>query len=176
MRSFKAVVVSAVIAMGVFFGVSYSSCSKDSCKGVTCINNGQCGGGVCMCKAGVGGLNCELIYRDIYSNTYKGSGGPDDSGRLYHDNIFTFTATADSDYQAMSMVWTNPGVHTVSFPVKLTHNASSGSTFTLSSATVDTFSFSGSGSITANVASVTIVETHPHSTPITITLNNFVRQ
>jgi hypothetical protein len=176
MKSLKLVLLSAVLTLGVFFAVFYTSCSKDSCKAVTCINGGTCGGGLCNCKDGTGGLNCEVIYRNIYANTYKGSGGPDDSGRLYHNNTFTFVVTPDSTYTTMQLTWTNPGVHTVTFPLTLLHNASSGSTFSLASTPVDTFTFTGTGSVSASVASITLTETHPHSTPVIITLNNFVKQ
>ncbi len=177
MKTLKLFVLSVFLTLGVFFAVLYSSCSKDACKAVTCLNGSTCSGGLCgPCKDGTDGLNCEIIYRNLYANTYGGSGGPDDSGRLYHNNTFTLVSASDSDYVQMQLVWTNPGVRVVTFPLKLVHNSSSGSTFTLASTKVDTFTFTGTGSVTTAIASISLTETHPHSTPVIITLNNFIKQ
>jgi hypothetical protein len=176
MKSIKTFLLSAVLLAGIFGVVLHESCTKDSCKAVTCQNQGTCSGGICNCtKAGTGGVNCEIVYRKLYSNVYIGS-GMDDSGKAYVSNSLAFTPGSDSDYTQMHLLWTDPGVRTANFVVKLTNNSSTGSNFTLSSTTVDTFTYTGTGSVNSTVASVTLTETHPHSNPVIITLNNFNKQ
>jgi len=175
MKSIKLVVLSTFLVLGVFWAVTNTSCTKDACKAVTCANGGSCGGGLCTCPKGIGGLNCEIIYRELYANTYKGSWQEDSIS--YFNNTLTFTAGNDSNYTKMQqLTWANPGKHTVNFAVTLVNNSSTGSNFTLGSATVDTFTYNGSGSVNTTVASLTLTETHPNSPPVLISLVNFNKQ
>lgn len=176
MKPAKFIVIGILLAFGAFCAAVSSSCSKDSCKTVTCLNGGTCGGGTCNClKKGTGGVNCEIIYRDQYANSYIGS-GYDDSGIAYVNNTMVFNVGVDSDYTRMQIVWNNPGVRSVTLPVTLSHFSSSGSDITVTPTTKDTFSYTGSGFVSSTAASLTLTETHPNSTPVQITLHSFSRQ
>lgn len=174
MKSIKLVVLSTFIVLGVFWAATYTSCTKDACKAVSCANGGTCGGGVCSCPNGIGGASCEIVYRQLYANVYEGS-WKGDTGTFYN-NTLNFTAGNDSNYNKMQLAWSNPGKQTVNFPVTLTNNSSTGSNFTLGSATIDTFTYTGTGSVNSTVASVTLTETHPVAPPVLISLVNFNRQ
>lgn len=175
MRSYKYFLVSALLAAVIFGAGLYSSCSKDACKGVTCINKGLCSGGNCTCQKGIGGLSCELIYRDAYANLYKGS-GTSDSGDIYIDNTMTFTSGADSDYTQMQVAWNNFGPHIITMPITLANFSSSGATFTVTSTKIDTVTYTGTGTVSSTSASMNLTASHPNSAPVSITLHSFIRQ
>jgi hypothetical protein len=89
----------------------------------------------------------------------------------------TFTSVGDTAYSQMQFSWNNNGVGLVSLALTLTNNTPSGSSFTLGSVSVDTFTYTGSGSFVNNLsASVTLIESHPHSPSVTISLHNFLKQ
>lgn len=177
MRSIKFLLAGVFLVLGVVFSGLYTSCTKDVCKGVTCINRGTCSAGNCNCKKGVGGLSCEVIYRDLYAGKmYKGT-GTSDSGFTYIDNTFTFTAGVDSDYTKMSIAWNNFGPQVINFAITLSDSSTtSGSTFIIDKTDVDSFTYNGSGSVNSTTASLTLTRTHPIAPPVHITLHNFVRQ
>jgi hypothetical protein len=176
MKSIKFILISTCLILSVFCLVWGTACTKDTCKTTTCINGGNCSGGACFCKNGIGGVNCEVIYRDLYSYSYKGTGA-DSKGKSYPENIMTFTAGVDTAYTQMGFSWNNSGVGSVNLALTLTNNTPSGSSFTLGSVTVDTFTYTGTGSFVNNVsASVTLIESHPHSPSVTILLHNFLKQ
>src|SRR5580658_8335639 len=95
MKSLKLIVLSVILTLSVFCGLWSTSCSKDACKGVTCLNYGTCGGGICRCDSGLGGPTCEIIYRNLYANTYLGN-GTDDSGHQYINNTLVFATGTDT--------------------------------------------------------------------------------
>ncbi len=176
MKSIKYILICGILALSVMGGGLYSSCTKDACKGTTCIHGGTCSGGMCTCtKPGTGGVNCEIVYRDFYTNFYKGS-GHDDSVRAFIDNTFTFTAGADTNYTLMTVAWNHHGPHIVNMPITLKTFTSTESTFTVSQTTVDSLIYTGYGIVSSTSASMTLSEWHPDSTTRTITLNNFVKQ
>lgn len=161
--------------LGVFTAVLYSSCSKDACKGVTCLNKGACGSGVCSCPTGVGGKNCEFIYRKSYANTYKGIARWD----IIHndpDNTLAFNIPNDTSLTHMTLVWTNPGSPIISLPVVITNSSDNGSNFTISSTPIDTFVYSGTGSVNAATASLVLTKSHPNGNPIVVYFNDFNKQ
>jgi hypothetical protein len=58
MKSFRLIALSALITIGSLVSVIYTSCSKDECKSVTCLNGGTCSGGTCTCPTGYTGADC----------------------------------------------------------------------------------------------------------------------
>ncbi len=58
MKSFRLFALSALITIGSVGTVVYTSCTKDECKDVTCLNGGTCSGGTCTCPTGYTGSNC----------------------------------------------------------------------------------------------------------------------
>jgi hypothetical protein len=176
MRSMKRIVIAVVLSAGAFCAALYSSCSKDACKGVTCLNTlSPCKGGLCTCPVGIGGSNCETIYRKDYAHTYKGVAT---YGIIYADtnNTLTFSFGNDTTYNKMLMAWNDPNFPIVTLPILLTNSSPTGSNFTVVSTTVDTFTYTGSGSINNTVASLTLTKTHFNGPPILVTFTNFNRQ
>lgn len=173
MRSVKHILLGVFVTLCVVGATLYSSCSKDVCKAVNCINGGTCGGGTCFCRDGVGGLNCEVIYRKKYENVYKGSGF-DDTGKIYMDNTLSFTSAPDTSYTQMNLFWTNPGGITANFKIKLIENTANGSSFTTDSVVSGSTTYFGVGTVDAVKASLTITVRHDSIKHI-ITLHNFVK-
>ena len=185
MRALKHIALAVTLTLGVFSAVLYTSCQKSGCKGVTCLNTGTCSGGICVCPSGVGGNNCETVYRKVYANSYLGSATYNSSviDSTYiittdTSNTLIFLAGNDSNYTQMQLVWNRTGgKKNVVFPIKLSNNTSSGSTFTITvPTTVDTFTYSGSGTVSAVAASLNLVESHPKSSSVIVTLSNFSKQ
>ena len=44
-----------------FSAILYTSCHKDPCSGVNCLNGGSCSNGSCLCPSGFTGLRCENL-------------------------------------------------------------------------------------------------------------------
>lgn len=186
MRTFKHIALSTIITLSVFGAVLYTSCAKNGCKGVTCLNGGICSGGICTsCPPGIGGNNCEIIYRKLYAYSYKGSATYNSSVvdssyiiRTDTGNILMFSYLNDSNYTKMQVTWNRTGGKpTVVMPIILSNNSASGSTFSISTpTTVDTFTYSGSGSVSATTASLNLTESHPHSPSVIVTLSNLIKQ
>jgi hypothetical protein len=180
-KSLRNIALSAIITLSIFCGIVYTSCTKNACKGVTCLNGGTCGGGICVCKTGIGGNNCQTIYRNLYSNTYTGNAAysSSDTNFVNHtdaNNQLIFNAGTDTtNFNNMQLVWKRPGLPTVSMPIVLSNNSSTGSNFVVTPSALDTGTFGGSGAINNNSASVNLIETFPHSAPVIITLSNFTR-
>lgn len=59
MKSIRNIAFAAIMTIGAFSAVTYTSCNKDECKDVVCQNGGTCTDGVCSCPAGYEGNNCE---------------------------------------------------------------------------------------------------------------------
>lgn len=175
MRSIKHIALGSFLTLSVFSAVIYASCSKDACKGVSCLNKGACNSGICSCPTGIGGSNCEKIYRKSYAFVYKGIATYNiisaDS-----NNTLTFTAPNDTNYTKMQLVWNNPGFPAIGLPIVLTNSSDNGSNFTITTTTVDTFTYNGSGSVNGTTASMVVSKTHPNGPKIIVYLNDFNRQ
>lgn len=89
MKSFRIIALSVLVTVCTFCAVMYSSCKKDGCKGVTCLNMGTCTGGICSCPTGYTGVTCQTLA--ILGN-WTGSDTCSASG----NDIMTVTATSDS--------------------------------------------------------------------------------
>ncbi len=196
MKSIKYMTLGVLIAVAMFCAATYvSSCSKDGCKGVTCLNQGVCQGGSCKCiDTGTGGTNCEIVYRLLYKNGYLGNAVITyshfdslalDSGYINHtdnDDSIAFSIGTDSFYNKMTMIWMDNKVQMLSTQITLQNNTSSGSTFIVPATQGgpgDSFSVSGNGSVSSTSASLnlTAVPPHPNITPtIYYTLSNCPKQ
>ncbi len=53
------IILLAVVSLSFSFFAIISSCKKDKCKGITCLNSGTCSDGNCNCPAGYTGSRCE---------------------------------------------------------------------------------------------------------------------
>ncbi len=102
MKSIRLVALSAIITIGSFCTILYTSCTKDACKGVTCLNGGTCSGGSCSCPTGYLGTNCQTL---AFIGSWKGNdacsvGGP-------YNNITMTLAASSTD--TTKVLITNPG-------------------------------------------------------------------
>ncbi len=197
MKLIKKIAFSTLLTLGIFLGVLYTSCSKDACKTVNCLHGCICSGGSCTpttADSGVGGTNCQIIYRDAYTNTYLGNAVVSytnvdsaylDSGYVSHtddSNTIQFQAGADTLYAQMLLTWKDGKKQMLSnIPITLVNNSSTGSTFTVR-ATLggpgDTFTVSGNGSVSNTNASLNLIAVPKHPTTPTIyyTLSNCSKQ
>ena len=74
MKLFKHIALAAILTVGAFSAVMYSSsCTKDKCKDVTCQNGGVCSDGVCTCAIGYEGTNCETASRAKFVKSWTAS-------------------------------------------------------------------------------------------------------
>ena len=203
MKLIKQIAVSTLLALGIFFAVFYTSCSKDACKGVTCLNNSQCKGGSCTCDSGTGGANCEIIYKKLYGingGVYLGNAVISythfdssvlDSGYINHtddSNTIVFQPGTDSPYAQATLVWSDGAKQIISAGITLQNNTSTGSTFTIPATSITlptsishksgTFKLTGNGSISTTNASLNITAVPVDSTTPTIyfTLSNCSKQ
>ena len=198
MKLIKQIVLSTLVALGIFCAVFYTSCSKDACKGVTCLNNGTCRGGSCTCvDSGTGGANCEIIYRQLYAGqggapqTYLGNAvisytrfdsASLDSGYINHTDagntlVFSYSSSDTIDNK-MTLAWKDGANQIFSTPIFLQNNTATGSTFTIPSTSVTlptsisrksgTFKLTGNGSVSTTNASLNITAVPVDSTTPTI--------
>lgn len=178
MKSIRLIAISAIITLSAFCAVLYSSsCKKDACLGVSCKNNAPCNGGTCVCPTGISGANCEIVYRNMYANTYKGTGS-DNLSNVYPNYKLVFSKTSDTtEYTKMNLqVVDSVNVVSVSLPVVLYNNTAGGSNITIAATGVDTFTYSGTGVISANAASVDISKKGPNSAARLFTFKSFIKQ
>lgn len=183
MKSIKYIITSAFVTLSVFGAVIYSSCSKDTCGAVTCLNKGTCSGGLCMCTEGIGGNNCETIYRNKYAYVYSGNASFASSvidsayvNFIDTNNTLSFAPTNDTtNYNTMMLTWRGTGSYGATMAITLSNNNSAGSNFTIEKTVVDTVYYTGSGTVSSNSASLTLKEWHRNSPSIIISLHNFTR-
>lgn len=188
MKHIGQIAISFLLTAGIFCAVLYASCSKDACKGVTCINGGMCSSGACFCpKPGIGGNSCEIIYRNLYSYPYLGvvsATGNYDSLHTVTDSlcinqVLLFSAGNDtSNFENMTLQWKDSsGTLLLTMPITLSNNSTTGSDFTVPPVTSDTFTYSGKGNVSVVNASLNLVRSHPHGkSTITFLFNNFSRE
>ena len=194
MKSIKYVALGLLLTVSVFCAVMYtSSCTKDACKGVTCLHKGTCTGGGCFCvDPGIGGLNCEIIYRDLYKNTYEGNAlisytfdtTTIDTGYVAHtdnNNTLSFSVVSDTAYSQMQLIWTDGSTQMLQTVITLANNSSTGSTFLVPATPGGpggAFTVSGNGSVSGTMASVNLTAVSSDTTmpAINITLSNFIKQ
>lgn len=64
------------VAMAAFVGIGstvlYTSCEKDSCLELRCLNGGACSDGFCRCPSGFEGPTCETRVVDKFPGRYMG--------------------------------------------------------------------------------------------------------
>jgi hypothetical protein len=192
MKPLRIVLLTAVITLSILFGV-YSSCTKDACKGVTCLNTGTCSGGACQCPTGVGGNNCEVVYRNLYVNTYEGNAVADtlfaDSvanvkvAVAYNNSKLSFDTTGTTSLVNMNMqLQDSLGFLNMTFSITLANQTTSGSTFSIEPVEINGFHYSGNGTLSASLATLSLTAvadtslhaTHDSAITITYSCPNYI--
>lgn len=104
MKSIRNIALSAILTVGAFGTVLYTSCNKDACKSVVCNNGGTCVNGTCSCATGYEGTNC-----DTKSTTkFIGSWGVTETCGTATSTPYTVTITQDPS-AANKVIVTNLG-------------------------------------------------------------------
>lgn len=102
MKSIRLIALSAFVTISAFCAVLYSaSCTKDACKGVTCLNGGTCSGGTCSCPTGWIGTNCQTR---AFIGTWTGTDACSPSGS-YNVTIKIDPSSTDTT----KVIINNPG-------------------------------------------------------------------
>ena len=192
MKPFSVVLLTAVFTISIMLGV-YTSCTKDACKGLTCLNTGACSGGVCQCPTGVGGNNCEVVYRNNYVNTYEGNAVADtlfaDSvanvkvAVAYNNSKLSFDTSGTTSLVNMNMsLQDSLGFLNMTFSITLGNLSTNGSTFSIEPVEINGFHYSGNGTISATLATLSLTAvadtslhaTHDSAITITYSCPNYI--
>lgn len=76
--------LTALLVLTLFGTTLYTSCKKDPCDSIRCLNNGACNNGKCVCPTGFTGTYCETTITppapDPCKNVTCQNGGVCDSG------------------------------------------------------------------------------------------------
>ena len=72
MKPIRTILLTAFLTLFVFSVVVYTSCNKNKCDKVICLNLGACDGGNCVCPTGFEGNRCQILSRDKFIFTYNG--------------------------------------------------------------------------------------------------------
>lgn len=72
MKFWKYSMFTAVVFMSIASAVTYTSCTRDSCKAIKCRNGGVCNDQFCMCPDGYEGTQCEILSRQKFIGRYYG--------------------------------------------------------------------------------------------------------
>ncbi len=178
MKSIKHIALSALLTVGAFGTVLYTSCTKDECKDVVCQNGGTCSGGNCTCPTGVGGDKCETIYRTTYTNTYIGNVTDNGTPANTYTNWRMSFATTGTDLTKMEIVLKdNTSAPVVTLPIVLSNFTSTGSVFTITSTVANGATYTGTGNVSSTIASMTLNEKDNTTGLITVyTFTNMAKQ
>jgi hypothetical protein len=144
--------------------------AANTCLDVACLNGGVCKEGNCSCPTGAGGRYCETVYRDTYINRYRGSGTDNATpANNYSDWQMTFNLPEIApDITKLNMTLTGSTIVSfLHFTVTLSSTTDNGSVFTLSPFTTDSFSYTGSGTINQDVATLSLIRTEQATTKVT---------
>lgn len=72
MKQLRTIVLTAMLTVIAFSAVIYTSCNKNKCDKVVCLNLGACDAGNCICPTGFEGNRCQTLSRDKFIFTYSG--------------------------------------------------------------------------------------------------------
>ena len=160
MKSVKQIAFAALLTIGAFGAVTMVSCNKDDDE---------------TCPVGYEGSDCKTEVRTKYTGAYVGNGS-DNDGQTYTGWRLVFAPTSTTDATKMSMVLQNQNTAPV---VALTVTLRSNTTFDVDNFTTsDNYTYTGSGTINATSASLTLNQKDNEDTPpstIIFTFNNMVK-
>jgi hypothetical protein len=93
MKSFRLIALSALLTVGSVTSIVYTSCTKDECKSVTCLNGGTCSGGTCVCPVGYTGSSCGT---KAFFGTWTGRDVCSPTGTYDVNIILSASSTSDT--------------------------------------------------------------------------------
>ena len=127
MKVLKFFVVSSILFL--------SSCAKDPCLDVTCLNDGQCDDGTCLCADWYEGTDCGTEERVKYYGTYVGALNLyDEDGVLIQGNqggipVAEGSSINSLDSDGLPFVLTASGSGSFNIPITQINDPTLGNTF-----------------------------------------------
>ena len=150
-----------ILGVAAIATIGMVSCDTDACKDVDCGLYGACVDGDCVCDAGYSGVACATMNRTAFIGTTNLSGtvacGVSGNGTI------SSTATTISAGTGATKIVMNLGGS-----LAIACTVTSPTSFTIDNQTIDTYTYSGSGSLSGTTLNVTIQEADP-SIPETCT-------
>lgn len=176
MKLIKNLMLAGVTALGIGGSVFYSSCAKDQCGAIQCINHGMCNNGACRCLPGTGGANCQTIYRDAYRGMYRGLPPNDSTSTNTHSLEFRYT-DGDTLYKEMDLLWIDENNQTVAnVQINFMEQSLTSSTFSVVPTTAGGVTYSGTGTVNDRTATVQMKRTYAGGGQDMVFFNSYVRQ
>lgn len=165
MKLIRQIALTTMLTIGAFSVVTYTSCSKDNCKGVTCSNGGTCNStdGSCTCSTGYEGTTCQTASRTKFEKTWTATDVKvSDNTALptYNSAIVDGSTITDVKISNFSALFTNDVKATVS-----------GSTLTIASQAPDNDGYyvSGSGTLANGKITWSYTLTNPSNVQVSYT-------
>ena len=182
MKQIKLIALSAILTLGAVFAIFNTSCTKNVCGATTCINRGQCVGGICVCPTapgkpiGVTGANCEIVYRNTYVGVYEGKAPIDTVADSSHLLLFIPDEVDTMDYTTMFVIWQDTARSPlVKLPLQLYNITAAAASFSVVPTRNGDFSYRGEGSVNGVNANMRLIETHDTGTVHTYYFNNYIK-
>ncbi len=171
MKSIRNIALSALLTVGTFSTVFYTSCTKDECKDVVCKNDGTCVSGTCNCTVGYTGSDCGSEIRTTYYNTYKGDGSDSDGDTYTNFGLKFYAVGTQAKTFGMDVLDAN-NVSIGAFTVTLQTNG----TFVVNQKVDGTTTFTGTGTISATSSSLSLTVDDTIDGKYIITFANMLKQ
>lgn len=177
MRPIKQIALAAIVTLGTFSALVYSSCSKDECGAVTCLNHGTCMGGICKCPSGADGANCEIVYRKRYAGIFKGVPPDDPTSDTTNTLIFTSNDDDTTNYNTMDVTWVDTTANSVvTLPIELSSHSTGGSNFSVTPTTLNSVSYTGTGFLNNGMVSFQMKRRYANGSYNVVNFNNYIKQ
>ena len=97
MRFWKPILLTTISFFAIVTTIVYSSCEKNPCNNIDCLNGGSCGHGVCRCPTGYEGPRCESKAAARFVGAYGGF-KECDNGAAVIDSAFIWEDLAHINY------------------------------------------------------------------------------
>jgi hypothetical protein len=142
--------LSTLMAGLAVVAFTFSSCTTDPCKDVTCDNGGECVDGDCVCADGYEGTTCQTEQRAKFLGSFSVNEACNSGNYSYNSDVNT------SSVSVSNIVITNFGDYSVSVAATVDANGTSvtiaNQTVTISGASA---TVQGSGQISGNILTIT---------------------
>lgn len=171
MKSIRNIAFSALLTIGAFTAVTFTACNPDECKDVVCNNGGTCVTGTCSCATYYTGTNCSDQVRTGYYNTYKGNGSDSDGDTYTNWGLKFYKVGDDAKKMGLDLMDANN-----SSAVALTVTLQSNTTFQVDQKVDGTTTFTGTGTIDGNKATLSLSVADTQDGTYVITFTNNIKQ
>jgi len=97
MKFWKITILTSLLFAAAVTAIVYSSCTKDACDNVNCLNGGSCGNGICNCPTGYEGAECQILSVSRFVGIYAGDISCNNQQQVI-DSAFITADNANPDY------------------------------------------------------------------------------